>query len=412
MSEWGWVLKHAILDLWEAKRALALKVAKALLLATLAIGVGLVGRASWDFIRIVDNGGKHLNTSPPLFYAPVRDCELELSGLPPGFKVDQKEFGLKGPGGGLQVVFACRREGGLQWIERREGRKDFEDWGKRRAGGDGRWIDALRKGQASVEETARLRRLEAMSWEPTEARFSARAWAESMGLAPLSSASRGVASATDASVSIGPLNWMARVIEGLFLTIMLILGLALKLCFFLWPVMVWAFFSFSAGFFCSGYLSQSAQGWRRWAPWAAGAACFALVIPAGLGFSALAMSAYSTLSPNFAVSGALSPSLSLLMRPQDSSVMALIAQAQIGFLSLLMLLVAAGLIVALALRAPAMARSARERFLAKALELAQTPEFKARAERRELRQVAIGDAPSRSKAKGLKGSGSGSAPRL
>jgi hypothetical protein len=192
MKAWLWVIKHAALDAWDAKRALAFR--SAMIAAALAVAAA-VGLASWGLWDMLGPGAKLVNDRKATLLAPVADCERELSGLPQQARINAGQMGfLNPPYRGSPIGFTCRKDRDGEWIERRGLSASLAI-----PGADvGPW-----------------KRLDDLPWRYLKPQFSLRAWAESLGLAPLTQASRGLAASTDARQA-DLWVWTFRAFFGLF----------------------------------------------------------------------------------------------------------------------------------------------------------------------------------------------------
>jgi hypothetical protein len=202
MKAWLWVIKHAALDAWDAKRALALRSARVAAALAVAAALGLASWGSRDMFRL---GSTIEQDREATLLARVANCERELSGLPQQSRIN--ESGINGSGifwgnpphRSSRVGFTCRKDRDGEWVERR-GLSDP--------------LARLAREGDLAPGFQRWHKLDELPWRYFKPQFSLRAWAESLGLAPLTQASRGLAASTDARQA-DFFDWACRAFFGL-----------------------------------------------------------------------------------------------------------------------------------------------------------------------------------------------------
>lgn len=373
MSKLGWALRHAAWDVWEAKAALAKKMGAGVGAVVLALGFGLASWGAWDMVRFVERDGA-LNATRPLAYALSQSCDQELSGLPKAWRASAGplEF-LGGPGARQEVVFACRKEGSLGLIERREAR-----------GGSGEWVERMKaggEGGLDARQKATLERLEGLDWEESRAAPSWRAWGEALGLEELSAASRGMASSTSAAENSSVLSWAARGVVGLPMGVFLALGWSGSWAIKLWALLALGVIGVAAGIIAAGSVSTApgGEGWRDWAPAMIGALAAAVSASLGLAFAW----AVEWGAPEMSVAAGLAWS-------KQGPWMETLGAGVMGAAWLAGLALGLGAVAFGALRARSALMGCRRSLSERANRLIESPEFQARAQRRELSALTRG----------------------
>lgn len=97
----GWVVKNAALDVWEAKRAIASRLARWTAALAGMAGVGLACGALWG---VAEFPNPSMEARAGLSYARVAGCEAALAGVEEDLRLS-----WMGPGQ-ADVKVGCRRE--------------------------------------------------------------------------------------------------------------------------------------------------------------------------------------------------------------------------------------------------------------------------------------------------------------
>lgn len=216
MKKLMWVAQNTLLDAWEARGSLARAWAPRAALACALLALGLASHALWE---MAFNGGRDVGgrSLAEVRHARVESCERELAGLPGDLR-DGGEFWARGS----PPRFACRKEGGVEFVERRAGGGPF-------MGGS---LASLAKARP---ELRRFERLDKLGWSDSWPRASWAGFLEALGAKELSAASRGI----EASTSVANEGWAHGALWRAATGLLKGLGLALWAAAAGWPVWIW-----------------------------------------------------------------------------------------------------------------------------------------------------------------------------
>lgn len=273
MKPIGWLVKNAALDLWEAKREMALRAARWAGWVAGAVGLGLACLALWG---VAEFPNPTLAARGGLSYAKVARCESALAGVPEDLRMS-----WLGPGS-ADVALGCRREGAEEFVER--------------------WVSAKWNGEERREALASLLRLRgaesalAMRWQPARASWSGRGFAEALGVAEPTEASRGWLGSSEAG-EWGAARVAVRAALGFASALGLVIWAGQWIGELAWaPLMTLGLLAWCgwAGWILEGRARAAREGVRsgvrstgKWV--AAGAATMALAGAPAMGFVAMAM---------------------------------------------------------------------------------------------------------------------------